>query len=297
MTIVESQLDTWSHRGSVAQSAATYQTLRGVLERADAPYAGRGYSTFLQGSYANDTNIYADSDVDIVMRLDSVCYSDRSDLSEAERAAYRRDFSPAQYSWAQFRQEVIQHLTAIYGSAVSPGKKAIFVAGSDNRRDADILPAAVFRRYFRYSSLTDRSFADGICFWLPDGTEIVNYPKQHSANCTAKHQQTNSWFKPTVRIIKNMRNVMTARGGLADGTAPSYFIEGMLYNVPNEKFGLSYGATLVNALNWLRTCDRDALVCASELYKLLHPSSRVNWRSEQFEAFLTSLIAFWNEAA
>lgn len=295
MTIAESQLDTWSHQGSVAQSAATYQTLRGVLERADAPYGDRTYSIFLQGSYANDTNIYADSDVDLVMRLTSVYYAETSNLTEAEQAAYKRDFSPAQYSWTQFRQEVIQQLTSAYGSAGQPGKKAVLVAGSGNRRDADVLPAAEFRRYSRYASATDRSFADGICFWLPDGTQIVNFPKQHSANCTAKHQQTNSWFKPTVRILKNMRNVMIASGELADGAAPSYFVEGMLYNVPSDKFGTSYGSTVANALNWLHACDRDTLVCANQLYKLLHPASDVTWRREAFETFLRAVIDFWNQ--
>ena len=39
-----------------------------ALHADDAPYAGKAYDTFLQGSYANDTNIYADSDVDIVIR-------------------------------------------------------------------------------------------------------------------------------------------------------------------------------------------------------------------------------------
>ena len=295
MTIAESQLDTWSHQGSVAQSAATYKTVRGTLERADARYSSRSYTIFLQGSYANDTNIYADSDVDLVMRLDSVYYSDTSELSGAEQAAYKRDFSPAQYSWTQFRQEVIDHLSTIYGSAVQPGKKAIFIAGSGNRRDTDVLPAAQFRRYFRYASAADCTFAEGICFWLPDGTQIVNYPKQHSANCTAKHQQTNSWFKPTVRILKNMRNIMTARGELAEGAAPSYFVEGMLYNVPSDKFGLSYGASIVNALNWLHACDRDTLVCANELYKLLHPTSPVTWRREAFETYLRAVIKFWNK--
>lgn len=295
MTISESQLDTWSHQGSVAQSAATYQTLRNVLERSDAPYAHRSYSTFLQGSYGNDTNIYADSDVDIVMRLDSVFYTDLSSLSESDKATYEANRSPAQYSWSEFRKEVIAQLTKGYGAAVQPGSKAIFVAGSGGRRDADVLPAAEFRRYFRYASASDQQFAEGICFWLPDGTQIINYPKQHSANCTAKHQRTKSWFKPTVRIFKNMRNAMIAKGRLAEGVAPSYFVEGMLYNVPDANFGGTYGTTLVNALNWLNGCDRSKLECANELYFLLHPTSPVTWRHQQFETFLTALIGFWND--
>lgn len=294
MTISEAQLETWSHQGSVAQSASTYETLRRSLEQPTAPYSNRSYTAFLQGSYANATNIYADSDVDIVMRLDSVYYSDTTELTPEDKARYDANFSPAQYSWAKFREEVIEQLTRIYGAAVKPGKKAIFVAGNGQRRDADVVPAAEFRRYFGYASAIAPRYAEGICFWLPDGTQIINYPKQHSANCTAKHQRTGAWFKPVVRIVKNMRNTMTIRGLISDGSAPSYFLEGMLYNVPDSSFGVSYGQTLVNAMNWLCACDRSKLECANERYFLLHPTSPVTWRREQFEAFVDALISFWN---
>lgn len=294
MPISESQLETWSRQGSVTQSAATYQTLRSALERSDAPYANRSYTTFLQGSYGNDTNIYADSDVDIVMRLDSVYYDDTSELSASDLAAYRTDFSPATYSWREFRNEVTAHLTKIYGSAVTPGKKAIAVAGNGSRRDADVLPAAEFRRYFAYSASWSQRYAEGICFWLPDGTRIINYPKLHSANCTSKHQRTGSRFKPTVRIVKNWRNAMIAQQRIRDDLAPSYFIEGMLYNVPDIQFGTNWSTTIVNVVNWLISCDRSKLVCANEQYFLLHPSDPVTWRAEKFEAFLNAMIDSWN---
>ncbi|AQS92454.1 hypothetical protein A0U94_14905 (plasmid) [Gluconobacter albidus] len=295
MTISEMQLDIWSRQGSITQSAATYQALRNVLDRDDAPYAQRSYLTFLQGSYGNDTNIYADSDVDIVMRLDSIFYTDLSELSASDKANYETNRSPAQYSWTEFRKEVITQLVKAYGSAVQPRSKAIYVEGNGGRRDADVLPAAEFRRYFHYVSPSDQHYAEGICFWLPNGTQVVNYPKLHSANCTGKHQRTGSWFKPTVRILKNMRNAMVNQGRLAEGIAPSYFIEGMLYNVPDANFGSSYRATLVKVLNWLNGCNRADLECANEQYFLLHPTSPVTWRREQFETFLTALINFWND--
>ncbi|KON63240.1 hypothetical protein KOEU_32500 [Komagataeibacter europaeus] len=133
MSISEKQLDIWSRQGSIIQSAATYQALRNVLERDDALYAHRSYSTFLQGSYGNDTNVYADSDVDIVMQLDSVFYTDLSELSASDKTNYETNRSPAQYSWTEFRKEVIAQLTKAYGSAVQPGSKAIYVAGNGGR--------------------------------------------------------------------------------------------------------------------------------------------------------------------
>lgn len=295
MTISEAQLETWSKQGSVAQSRDTYASIKMCLERSDAPYQNKDYSIFLQGSYGNDTNIYADSDVDLVIRLDSTFYRDLSALSEEDKTAYTGYFPAASYKYADFKAAVTEHLKRIYGASVQPGKKAIFVEGSGNRRDADVLPAAQYRKYYRFRSGDDQRYADGILFWTTDGVEIVNYPKQHSANCTTKHQATGGWFKPMVRIVKNMRNAMIAAGYVEEGLAPSYFLEGMLYNVPTENFGGSYQQTLVAVLSWLRECDRTKLLCANEMYKLLHPTSPVTWRAESFEAFLSAAIRYWND--
>jgi len=67
MPIPESQLETWSKPGSVAQSRDTYATIKRALENTNATYASRNFEVFLQGSYGNDTNIFAESDVDVVM--------------------------------------------------------------------------------------------------------------------------------------------------------------------------------------------------------------------------------------
>ena len=82
MSIPESQLETWSHRGSITQSRDTYNTIKNVLEASNTPYAGKNLKVFLQGSYGNDTNIYTESDVDIVIRLDDCFQRDLSELTE-----------------------------------------------------------------------------------------------------------------------------------------------------------------------------------------------------------------------
>jgi hypothetical protein len=55
MAIPEAQLDTWSHQGSVTQSATTYNSIKNILEAKDSPYSGKNFTVFLQGSYGNDT--------------------------------------------------------------------------------------------------------------------------------------------------------------------------------------------------------------------------------------------------
>jgi hypothetical protein len=68
----------------------------------------------------------------------------------------------------------------------------------------------------------------------------------------------------------------------------------MLYNVPDSSFGRSYGATVVNCLNWLLKCDRSKLICASGQHFLLNDTSPVTWRGAQFESFLKVIINQWN---
>src|SRR5262245_10652161 len=118
MAIGEAQLETWSAQGSVQQSAATYKAISGVLNDNKSPYYLKNFDTFLQGSYGNDTNVWADSDVDIVIRLSSVFYSDTDSLSPGEKANYDSNRSPAEYSIAKFKEEVTSWLTKNYGADV-----------------------------------------------------------------------------------------------------------------------------------------------------------------------------------
>ena len=295
MAIPENQLDTWAAQGSVSQSQGTYEILRKALDKSTAPYASRDYVSYLQGSYGNDTNIYADSDVDVVMQLNSTFYKDISNMSSDDQETYQTNFSNASYSLADFRREVIAHIEYEFGSNVKPGGKAIFVQGDGRRRDADILVCAQYRKYRYFKGAYNQSYVEGVTFWSSDGTQIINYPKVHSENCTAKHQSTNSWFKPTVRTFKNMRNRMIDDGYIKEGLAPSYFLEGMLYNVPSTQFGVSYADTVANSINWLRSTDRAKLLCANEQYYLLNEFSPVTWRAANCTSFLDAAVKFWND--
>ncbi|HQT65629.1 MAG TPA: nucleotidyltransferase [Acidocella sp.] len=295
MGIVETQLDTWSKQGAITQSSTTYSAIKNALEAVGTLYSGKSFSTFLQGSYGNDTNIYADSDVDVVIRLDSLYYRDLSGLSPEDQVTYNHNTSTSEYSFAKFKTDVTSQLVTKFGTDVKAGNKAIQIKAGGGRRKADVLVCADFRKYLRYKSPSDKSYVEGITFWAADGTQIINYPNIHSSNLTKKHQGTNQWFKPTVRIFKNIRNKMIDDGYIEEGLAPSYFIEGMLYNVPNENFGTRYGATVVNAINWLSQADKSRLVCANDQYYLLREASPVTWRVENYSKFISSIIRYWND--
>lgn len=296
MPIPESQLDTWSHQGSITQSSDTYHSIKNVLEASTTPYANKNFKVFLQGSYSNDTNIYTESDVDIIIRLDDCFQSDLTQLTEEEKAEYKSAFSGATYTHVEFKWDVLSTLTKQYGSAVAPGDKAISIDASSSRRKVDVLVAIQFRRYFKFRSSSDSEYIEGICFWNGKGEKIANYPKQHSANLTAKHQSSSEWIKPMARVFKNMRSRMVDDGLIKAGVAPSYYIEGLLYNVPNEKFTSSYEDCVVDVLNWYRQEAKKAeLVCPNEQYYLLRDSSHTCWPQANCDAFVEAAVKLWNE--
>ncbi|MFO1477605.1 MAG: nucleotidyltransferase [Verrucomicrobiota bacterium] len=296
MPISESQFETWSHQGSIQQSSSTYQTVRAALLDANANYVGKDFEVFLQGSYGNDTNIYAESDVDAVIRLDSIMNSDLSALPPEQQQAYHNAYSNATYTFAEFKAGVVTRLTNAFEAAnVTSGNKAIRIKANGSRRSADVVACYQHRRYIRFISTSDYEFVPGVIFPTSSSGTIINYPKRHASNCTVKHQATNSWFKPIVRIFKNMRSTLVAQGTIAKDTAPSYYVEGMIWNVPNDQFGSSYVETFCNCVNWLLQTDRSKLQCANEQYPLLGQSN-VQWTLPNYDKFVNALVQLWKDS-
>ena len=296
MAIPESQLETWSHQGSIAQSSYTYNAVKTALEQPGTSYAGKDYSVFLQGSYANHTNIYAESDVDIVIKLDDCWGRDLTNLSDEEKRSYDEAFLNATYTHNDFKRDVVSVLKEKYGSNVNVGSKAVSIAADGNRRKSDVIVAIQFRRYFKFRSVYDQSYEEGICFNNAEAERIPNYPKQHSENLTRKHKSTNQRFKPMVRILKNLRSKLQDNHLLKEGVAPSYFLEGLLFNVPDSKFTTSYQTCFVNAINWIqKSADKEKLVCANSQYYLLRENSHTSWSKSDCEAFLDAAVKYWNE--
>lgn len=297
MAIPEAQLETWTHIGAGPQSTATYQSIKTVLEHKDAPYASKQVDSFLQGSYGNDTNVYgADSDVDIVLRSKAFFHYNLDALPEPQKNEFKRVHpTPAAYDLKAFKTDVVAWLNKNYGGDLdTSGKKALRLKGNGSRRDADVLLVAPHRRFTRYISEQDKTCLEGVLFITTDGTSIINYPKQHSENMTRQHQATNGWLKPTVRIFKNMRNRLIRDGAMKSGVAPSYFIEGMLHNVPVGQFGVSYQKTVENCWGWVNSANAADLMCANGQHVLVRDNTPTSWSIQGFIDFMAGTQQLWN---
>lgn len=297
MAIPERQLETWSHQGAVATASATNSAVHNALHAQNSPIKDKEFDVYLQGSYKNDTNIRGDSDVDVVVQLNSTFERDLSGLSQAERLLYEQNHSSASYLWRNFRDDVLKALVAYFRAEnISEGNKSIKVSGGSGRLPADVIPCLQYRKYLRFRSLQDQTYIEGIVFYtLREGRQIINYPKPHYNNGVRKNSErcTNGWYKPTVRILKNARTYLIDHNLLSEEVAPSYFLECLIYNVPDNQFGVSYGDTFCKVVNWLRKTDLSAFICSNGQIQLFG-SSPEQWSTEKATQFLNAMADLWN---
>jgi len=98
------------------------------------------------------------------------------------------------------------------------------------------------------------------------------------------------WWQPAGLI-----DMLTGALNMGAGVAPSYFLEGLLCNVPNDKCGSSYEDTFVAAYNWMIQADQTQFVCANEQSYLLRDNDPVTWPTANGKQLLDELATFWRD--
>lgn len=284
MSIPEKQLETWANQGAQTISQNTYNSIKTALANHTWPN-GMNHEVYLQGSYPNATNIYGDSDVDIVVESSNVFYHDLpSDLQQS------MGLFKSSYEWTDFRDEVKKALSNHYGTnKVSQANKCIKVKGDGgNRLNADVVPCCTYKHY-RGTTLA----AVGITFWTQSRQQVVNFPKLHLNNGQSKNFNCSYKYKPNIRVFKNARNKAQT-----NNPYPSYFLECLFYNVPSSNFSHTHTATYLNCTNWLSEIAQknqlDAFLCQNGVQLMfgsgLHQSNTTDARR-----LITDLITLWNQ--
>lgn len=188
----------------------------------------RDIKIFTQGSYRNNTNVRADSDVDVGILCNDTFFYDFPQ-------GYTREsfgISPATYHYAQFKNEVGVALVDYFGKdAVSRGNKAFDIKGNSYHVEADVAPFFEHRSYS-----TDGTYLSGVALHPDNGGQIINWPEQHYNNGVEKNVATGRAFKSLVRIIKCLCNEMAEHNVQQAKEVCGFLIECLVWNVPNSKF-------------------------------------------------------------
>ncbi|MDE2718392.1 MAG: nucleotidyltransferase [Chloroflexota bacterium] len=237
------------------------------------------HEVLLQGSYKNNTNLRKDSDVDLVVRLAYKLSPSVADLS-GKRLHANTSHQAAHKHWQSFRRRALRVMKNRYGDAVTSGRKTIKLARGELHADADLVVTL--------------SYKEGIALYLPDEKRwVVSFPQQHHDRGQKKEEATSGRFKRTVRMFKAARNRLVDLKVLAKEDAPSYFIECLLYNVPDGLYAPKLAPTYRNTLDWLKKTQLKGFKCQNGKVPLFGPAPE-QWSQQKARSFVRALQELWD---
>lgn len=224
---LEERLISWTKPSNDTEQEKQERTERMIREAISSHRAfdDCNLEIYAKGSYANNTNVRSDSDVDIAVECKNVIYFDRSSTSVYQPGkSYTGIWTPD-----KLREELVLAMEAEFGEQVDPtGSTAIQINSSSARVDADVVPCFAYRYYM------ETGFREGTKIFKKDRSSLVNYPKKQLENGRTKNNRTNHSYKKGARLLKRIENEMAEKGQFRE--LPSYFMECLAYNCPDEAF-------------------------------------------------------------
>ena len=225
----EDTLKNWTKPASDTEEGKLSNSERMVREAIEqySPLSGKSIEIFGQGSYANDTNVRLNSDIDINVRYQGAFYY------TLPAGATKEEFglnSPSSYSLEQFKSDIEKALVSKFDrQSVVRKNKCITVLGNSFRVETDVVPTWNHRRYNK-----DGNYDLGARVSVDNGESVVNYPKQHIENGKLKNANTSRRFKRLTRIFRKLRYQMIDDGRYVNDSITSFLLECLVWNVPNE---------------------------------------------------------------
>ena len=254
MKYTEQQLQAWTAALSPTEEQRAENTIKMIKSAIDASDNLRAMDieVFTQGSFANNTNVRSDSDVDVcVMLKDTFFY----DLPEGKSAS-DYGITPSSMTFQRYRDLVKNALEDKFGASyVADGNKSLKIRENTYHVQADVVPAFQYRRY----TTTVGRYHEGTRFYAKDGSQVTNYPKVHIKNGTNKNNRTNYKYKKLVRIMKHVKNEMVDDGKTNGDKITSFLVECLVWNVPDSTITgyNSWTETVKQAIIYLYNAIKD----------------------------------------
>jgi hypothetical protein len=238
---LEDALSGWTGPSSDTEQDKQERTERMVQDavREHGAFDDCSLSVYAKGSYANNTNVRADSDVDIAVQCHEVMY-----WEEEEAGAKPSPGTPYTGIWTpeKLRSELEAALRMKFpGQIDASGSVAITVHSSTARVDADVVPCFDYRYYF-----ASGGHIDGTRTYSKTGYGFENFPAQQLTKGNAKNTRTSFNYKRGVRVLKRVENAMLE--AKVHREVASFLMECLVYNCPDIVFGRSTWTELVRGL-------------------------------------------------
>lgn len=249
------------------------------------------YTIFVQGSYANNTNVRTESDVDL-----NICYTDAFyyKIPEGSTKESYGLTNPVDYSAQAFKDDIEKVLVDYFGrSSVTRKNKCLHVSSNTYRVEMDVVPTWRYRRY------NNRwNFDEGVKYYADNWDEVINFPEQHIENGKTKNSQTCKRYKSLARIIKKLNIEMKESGYYDNPNITSFLLECLAYNLPNTKYkinsSLDWNIILQNMIYYCRNStkeDNKTWESWTEVSCQLYLMYGHKWNRKDVNEFMSNL---WN---
>lgn len=291
----EESFNNWNKPASESEEQRISNALKMIKDAINsyADLRNKNIDIFVQGSYANNTNVRANSDIDVCIMLKDTFNDKYPDGLTREYYG----FQSSSYQFATYRQSVIKALANKFGNDnIIQGNKSIKINSNSYRIETDAVPSFQYRNYRYENSRNPDIFVEGIKLIAQNGEEVINYPKQHIENGKNKNAQTQRQFKRLVRIFKRIRYHIIDNGNSVNGNISSFLIECLLWNVPNFYFNSNgtYTYRIEEIIKYLYSQTKEDEKCkewreVSEILYLFHENRK--WKIKTTNDFLRQM---WN---
>lgn len=153
----------------------TEKEVKAALAASDA-LKGRPYRVYVKGSYANNTNVRLNYDVDVAVEYYGYFYFDFVfDLEGCPKSEVGVASSDDPYTCDEFKRDIKDALVAAFGSgAVETGSIAYRVRKKKTTLPADVVPCWEYRRYDRITAGVP-IVQQGSCVYPTGKPRKVNY--------------------------------------------------------------------------------------------------------------------------
>lgn len=289
----EQQLTTWTKPPSDSEQTKLENSERMVRDAisSDDKLKTKSTETFGQGSYANNTNVRLNSDIDINVRYTGGYYFDLPPNITEENVNIAHIGSTG-YSYFEFKNDVENALVKKFGrNNVIRNDKCITIKENSNRIETDVVPTWNFRRYSK-----NGTYVLGAKFWSDKKAGIVNYPKQHITNGINKNNETYRRFKRLTRLHRKLRYKMIDDGEKVSDNITSFLLECLVWNVPDHIMNNNNSWTdrFKESIVFIYNNTKEESTCkewgeVSELFYLFHSGRK--WTYNDVNTYMQQL---WN---
>jgi hypothetical protein len=281
----------WSKPASKTEEQRISNAIR-MIKEAIRDYdnlKNKDIEIFVQGSYANNTNVKAKSDVDVCVMLKDTFYSEYPNgYTDSDYG-----FVSGENSFNDFRKDVINALKNKYGNEnIKPGNKSIKMESTSYRVEADAVPAFQYRNYKIINSTNENNFIEGIKFLSKSKDEVINYPKKHIEQGKIKNSNTQRRYKRVTRIFKRIRHQMIQDGIPVKKCISSFLIESLLFNVPDDYFSYDelLNQKIKDIIKYLQNDNKENYFEVSSKLKLFDDTRK--WDINSVDKFLKQMYKF-----